>query len=57
MKKATKQEYSILEIKLPGNVSHTLNQVIGFLRLFLPVTLAKKLDQSSCFLSESLSET
>ncbi len=43
MKKATKQEYSILEIKLPGNVAHTLNQVIGFLQLFLPVTLAKRL--------------
>lgn len=43
MKKASEQEYEVLEIKLPGNATHILKQVIAFLQLFLPVTLARRL--------------
>lgn len=43
MKKATEQEYKVLEIKLPSNASHILKEVIAILQLFLPVTLARRL--------------
>lgn len=43
MKKETKQSYDVIEIKLPYNASERLKQVIGFLRLFLSETLAKRL--------------
>lgn len=43
MKKEIKEEYSILEIKLPDNAVHILKQVMEFLQLFLPITLAKRL--------------
>lgn len=43
MKKETKQSYDVIEIKLPYNASERLKQVIGFLRLFLTETLAKRL--------------
>ncbi len=43
MKKDSNQEYNILEIKLPQNAADILRQVIEFLQLFMPVTLAKRL--------------
>lgn len=43
MKKASEQEYEVLEIKLPRNATHILKEVIAFLQLFLPVTLARRL--------------
>ena len=43
MKKSSEQEYEVLEIKLPINATHILKQVIAFLQLFLPVTLAKRM--------------
>ncbi len=43
MKNDSKQEYRILEIKLPENAADILRQVIEFLQLFMPVTLAKRL--------------
>ncbi len=43
MMKDSNQEYNILEIKLPENAADILRQVIEFLQLFMPVTLAKRL--------------
>lgn len=43
MKKGFKEEYIDLEIKLSDNAGNNLKQVIEFLQLFLPVTLAKRL--------------
>lgn len=43
MNKASEQECEVLEIKLPVNATHILKQVIAFLQLFLPVTLARRL--------------
>lgn len=43
MKKDPDQEHNILEIKLPENAADILRQVMGFLQLFVPVTLAKRL--------------
>ncbi len=43
MKKDSNQEHNILEIKLPENVADIFRQVIEFLKLFVPVTLAKRL--------------
>jgi len=43
MKKDSNQEHNILEIKLPENAADIFRQVIEFLKLFVPVTLAKRL--------------
>lgn len=43
MKKGISQENNLLEIEVPENASDILLQVIKFLQLFLPVTLAKRL--------------
>jgi len=43
MKKDSNQEHNILEIKLPENAADILRQVMEFLQLFVPVTLAKRL--------------
>lgn len=43
MKQESRQEYTVLEIKLPDNASCILKQAIDFLQLFLPITLAKRL--------------
>lgn len=43
MKKEPTQENNALEIKLSENTSNILGQVIEFLQLFLPETLAKRL--------------
>lgn len=43
MKKGTRDGKEILEIKVTEDVVDILRQVIGFLQLFLPVTLAKRL--------------
>jgi len=43
MKKDSNQEQNILEIKLPENAADILRQVMEFLQLFVPVTLAKRL--------------
>lgn len=43
MKKEPTQENNALEIKLSDNTSDILGQVIEFLQLFLPATLAKRL--------------
>lgn len=43
MKKETGLKYCVLEIKIPENADEILKQVISFLQLFLPETLAKRL--------------
>lgn len=43
MKKESTQKSNALEIKLSDNTSDILGQVIEFLQLFLPATLAKRL--------------
>jgi len=43
MKKETGLKYRVLEIKIPENADEILKQVISFLQLFLPETLAKRL--------------
>jgi len=43
MKKESSQEQNLLEIKIPENAADIFQQVIEFLQLFLPVTLAKRL--------------
>lgn len=43
MKKDSNQEHNILEIKLPEKAADILRQVMEFLQLFVPVTLAKRL--------------
>lgn len=43
MKKESNQAHDILEIKIPENAADIFRQVIEFLQLFLPVTLAKRL--------------
>ena len=43
MKKGPKQEKKVLEIKLSDNGVNILRQVIEFLQIFLPETLAKRL--------------
>lgn len=43
MKKGSNLKYTKKEIKLPDNAGETLRQVVGFLQLFLPATLAKRL--------------
>lgn len=43
MKKGSNLKYTKKEIKLPDNAGETLRQVVGFLQLFLPETLAKRL--------------
>lgn len=43
MKKETGLKYRVSEIKLPENADEILKQVIRFLQLFLPETLAKRL--------------
>jgi len=43
MKKDSNQEHNLLEIKIPENSADIFRQVIEFLQLFLPVTLAKRL--------------
>lgn len=43
MKKESNQEHNLLEIKVPENAADIFQQVIKFLQLFLPVTLAKRL--------------
>lgn len=42
MKKGSKLKYNKKEIKRPDNAGETLKQVVGFLQLFLPETLAKR---------------
>lgn len=42
MKKESNQEHNLLEIKIPENAAGIFQQVIEFLQLFLPVTLAKR---------------
>lgn len=42
MKKEYNQENNLLEIKIPENAVSIFQQVIEFLQLFLPVTLAKR---------------
>lgn len=42
MKKESNQEHNLLEIKIPENATDIIQQVIEFLQLFLPVTLAKR---------------
>lgn len=42
MKKESNQEHHLLEIKILENAVDILQQAIGFLQLFLPVTLAKR---------------
>lgn len=42
MKKESNQEHNVLEIKIPENAAGIFQQVIEFLQLFLPVTLAKR---------------
>ena len=41
--KEAKQNCNVLQIKLPNNATDILKQVIEFLQLFMPVTLAKRL--------------
>ena len=43
MKKGSKQEKKVLEIKLSDSGVNILRQVIEFLQIFLPETLAKRL--------------
>ncbi len=43
MKKESDQEHDLLEIKIPETAADIFRQVIGFLQLSLPVTLAKRL--------------
>lgn len=43
MKKGSSQERDLLEINVPKNAVDIFRQVIEFLQLFLPVTLAKRL--------------
>ena len=43
MKKESNQEHNLLEIKVSENAVDIFQQVIKFLQLFLPVTLAKRL--------------
>ncbi len=43
MKRDTEEGHHILEIKFPENVADIIRQVIEFLQLFVPVTLAKRL--------------
>ena len=43
MKKESNQEHNLLEIKVSENAVDIFRQVIKFLQLFLPVTLAKRL--------------
>lgn len=43
MKKESSQEHNLVEIKIPENAVAIFRQVIEFLQLFLPVTLAKRL--------------
>ena len=43
MKKESKQEQNVLEIKLSNSGVNILRQVIEFLQIFLPETLAKRL--------------
>lgn len=43
MKKGSSQEHDLLEINVPKNAVDIFRQVIEFLQLFLPVTLAKRL--------------
>ncbi len=43
MKKEPSQNHDALEIQIPNNASEILKQVVGFLQLFLPETLAKRL--------------
>lgn len=43
MKKESTPKSNVLEIKLSDNTSNILEQVIEFLQLFLPATLAKRL--------------
>lgn len=43
MSKESNQEHNLLEIKVPENAADIFRQVIEFLQLFLPVTLAKRL--------------
>ncbi len=43
MKNDSNQENRVLEIKLPENAADIFRQVIEFLQLFMPVTLAKRL--------------
>lgn len=42
MKKESNQEHNVLEIKIPENAAGIFQQVIEFLQLFLPITLAKR---------------
>lgn len=42
MKKESNQEHNLLEIKIPENAVDILQRMIGFLQMFLPVTLAKR---------------
>ena len=43
MKRESEAKSNVMEIKLPDDVADTLKQVIGFLKLFLTETLAKRL--------------
>lgn len=43
MKKESGHEHNLLEINMPENAVDIFQQVIEFLKLFLPVTLAKRL--------------
>ena len=43
MKREAEAKSNVMEIKLPDDVADTLKQVIGFLKLFLTETLAKRL--------------
>ena len=43
MKKESGQEYNLMEIKVPENATGIILQVMQFLQLFLPLTLAKRL--------------
>jgi len=43
MKRETRETAHVMEMKVPENAADTLKQVIGFLKLFLSETLAKRL--------------
>lgn len=43
MKRESEAKSNVMEIKLPDDAADTLKQVIGFLKLFLTETLAKRL--------------
>lgn len=43
MNRETRENSNVMEMKIPENAADTLKQIIGFLKLFLSETLAKRL--------------